>query len=102
MPLERKAIISREGHCERTEGKLVKLLLDKKRMRRCGREVPKLEGRELRPVLERSRCVKVAPRVRISRGKEGRGTVSFRVVGEGLEEGRVSRSWAIFVVEGGC
>lgn len=84
MPFDLNAIISREGHWDRTEGKVEKLLLDKNRMRRLGREVPKLEGSEERPVPERSRWVRVVPRERIAEGKrpEGRGQVSFKWVVE--------------------
>lgn len=83
IPFERKAIISREGHCARTEGKVEKLLEERKRMRKLGREVPNSEGREERPVPERSRRVRVAPRVRMAGGRpEGSGQVSFRWVVE--------------------
>lgn len=79
MPFERKATISSEGHVDKTEGKVVKLLDERKRMRRLGREVPKLEGREERPVPERSRRVSVLPRERMAGGRPvERGQVSFR------------------------
>lgn len=79
IPFERNATISSEGHVDKTEGKVVKLLLDKKRMRRLGSEVPKVGGREERPVPERSRWVSVLPRERMAGGRpEGRGQVSLR------------------------
>lgn len=80
MRFERKAIMERFGWVERTEGKVVKLQEERKRILRLGRAVLKLGGTEERPVPERSRWARVLPNSKISRGNEGRGQVSLKDV----------------------
>jgi len=63
-----------------SEGKIAKLQLSRRIVLRFGRAAPRLDGREERPVPERSRVVRDRPRERISSGKEVKGEASLRCV----------------------